>query len=167
MRRILLLAIIAFAAAASADEPLDGPKHPFHDDLIENLAGKWKLSSTVRGRQIENSVTADWVLDHQFLLVHMKDVAVPPAYEAMVTIGYSYADKRYIAYWCDTFGGKFSAAGHGTRNGNSIEFVFDYPEGPFYNTFAWDPAAKTWTFRLENSNGKDRKLFAIETLSRP
>jgi hypothetical protein len=53
----------------------------------------------------------------QFLQIHMKDVADPPAYEALVLIGYAHADKRYVAHWCDTYGGKFSAVGHGRRSG--------------------------------------------------
>ena len=35
---------------------------------------------------MENRVKAEWVLNHQFLLVHMKDVNSPPNYEAMVFI---------------------------------------------------------------------------------
>ena len=81
---------------------------------------------------------------------------------------WSDADKKYVAHWCDTYGGKFSAVGHGKRSGDSIEFVFQYPDGPFYNTFTWNAKAKGWTFRME-SQGKDSKrvLFAEDTLRRP
>jgi hypothetical protein len=175
MRWCLLggLLLAAFATdlsrrQARADDPPDGPRRIFRDELIENLVGKWKLTRKIRGKQVENTVHAGWVLNHQFLQLHMKDVAVPPAYEALVLIGYSHADKKYVAHWCDTYGGKFSAVGHGRRMGDAIEFEFHYPDGPFYNTFAWDAKAKGWVFRME-SKGKDgkRALFAEDTLRRP
>jgi len=97
----------------------------------------------------------------------MKDVADPPEYEALVLIGYAYADKRYVAHWCDTYGGKFSALGYGKRSGDSIEFEFHYPDGPFYNTFTWDAKTKGWTFKMENQNKEGKRvLFAEDTLRR-
>jgi hypothetical protein len=151
-----------------ADDPVDGPKGSFKDDLIENLIGDWKLTRKIRGREVENTVKAEWVLNHQFLQLHMKDVARPPSYEALVLIGYSYENKRYVAHWCDNFGGKYSAVGYGKRSGDSIEFEFQYPDGPFYNTFTWNAKAKSWTCRLENKGkSNDRTLFAEDTLRRP
>jgi hypothetical protein len=150
-----------------ADDPPDGPKRIFKDEFIENLYGAWKLTRKIRGKEVENKVKAEWVLNHQFLQLHMKDVAVPPAYEALVLIGYAHLDKKYVAHWCDIYGGKFSAVGYGKRSGNSIEFEFQYPAGPFCNTFTWDAKAKGWTFRME-SQSKDgkRALFAEDTLRR-
>jgi hypothetical protein len=151
-----------------ADDPPDGPKRIFKDEFIENLSGEWKLTRKIRGKEVENKLKAEWVLNHQFLQLHMEDMADPPAYEALVLIGYAHADKKYVAHWCDTYGGKFSAVGHGKRSGDSIEFELQYPDGPFHNTFTWDAKAKGWTFRME-SQGKDgkRALFAEDTLRRP
>ena len=80
--------------------------------FLDKLAGHWNLTQTVRGTTKENKVEADWVLEHQFLRVHMKDVASPPKYEADVYIGYDKAKNRYVAHWMDTFGGGFSSIGH-------------------------------------------------------
>ncbi len=174
MRRLLIngacltVSLAAFSwAIARQDEQPDGPKRIFKDDLIENLAGDWKLTRKIRGKEVANRAAARWVLNHQFLELHMTDVASPPEYEAIVLIGYSYSDKRYVAHWCDTYGGKYSAIGYGKRAGEKIEFAFQYPDGPFFNTFSWDARAKEWTFRLENSSkdGK-RSLFAEDTLRR-
>jgi len=153
--------------SARADDAPDGPTRIFKDELIENLVGDWNLTRKVRGKEVANKVKAAWVLNHQFLQVHMVDVADPPAYEAIVLIGYSFAGKKYVAHWCDTYGGKFSAMGYGKRTGEMIEFEFSYPDGPFYNTFNWDAKAKEWTFRMENQ-GKDGKrvLFAEDRLRR-
>ena len=61
------------------------------------------------------------VLQRQFLRVHMKDLATPPDYEAMIFIGYDNASERYVAHWIDVFGGRISETlGYGTRAGNRI-----------------------------------------------
>src|SRR5262245_52335136 len=104
--------IIAFGAGyqtvAQTQEPLDGPGRIFRDDLLDSLVGKWQLTRTIRGTQVHNTVEVEWVLNHQFLRVHMKDTAVPSQYEAMVFIGYDNASERYVPHWIDVFGGRFS-----------------------------------------------------------
>jgi hypothetical protein len=163
----LVVAAVSKPTIAAEEQP-DGPKRIFKDDFIDNLAGDWKLTRKIRGKEVVNSFKAEWVLNHQFLQLHMKDVANPPEYEALVLIGYSYADKKYIAHWCDTYGGKFSADAFGIRSGDSIEFEFHYPDGPFYNTFTWDAKAKGWTFKMESLNKEGKRvLFAEDTLRRP
>jgi hypothetical protein len=173
MRRLLLLLLagLTFAPAAPADEApavADGPRGRFDDDLIARLAGDWRLQRQIRGTEVRNVVHADWVLNHQFLEVRMKDVAEPSRYEAIVMIGYVHADKRYVAVWTDTYGAKFAGIGYGTRQGNSVEFRFDSPDGRFFNTFTWQPDKRQWTMRLESQDagGGTRKLFAIDTLTR-
>jgi hypothetical protein len=160
--------VACLAVTAAADEPADGPKTIFRDDLVDKLAGGWKLTRSIRGTKAENSVKAEWVLNHQFLRLHMKDVKDPPAYEALVFIGYSHADKEYVCHWLDVFGGKFAGVARGKRSGNSIPFVFNYPEGPFRNTFTWDPEAKGWHCHLE-AKGKDGqwRTFCDDELRRP
>ncbi len=56
----------------------------------------------------------------------MKDVNIPPQYEALVFLGYDNASERYVAHWIDVFGGRFSETlGYGTRSGDSIKFIFE------------------------------------------
>jgi hypothetical protein len=162
------LVMVLLPLTACAEEPLDGPNRIFKDKFFENLTGDWRLTRKIRGAEVTNTLRAEWVLSHQFLQIHMKDVVKPPTYEALVLIGYSHADKQYVAHWCDTYGGKFSAVGYGKRSGDSIEFKFEYPDGPFYNKFTWDAKAKGWTFRMESveKDGK-RAFFAEDILRRP
>ncbi len=114
---------------------------PLEDPFLDNLVGKWKIERKIDGTLVANTMEAQWVLQHRFLKLHMKDVSNPPKYEALVLIGYDPLAERYVAHWTDTYGGGYSALGYGKRDGNSIEFKFDYPDGPFYNTFNWEPAA--------------------------
>jgi len=170
---ILILLLISGSAAAPAvardEPPLDGRGRAVRDDLLDRLAGKWDLTRKIRGKTARNSVDAEWVLDHQFLEVHMRDVATPPEYELKLFIGYDNASERYVAHWIDVFGGRFSETlGFGRRDGNSIRFVFEYPDGPFHNTFTWDEAASGWTCLLEQKNGAGQwAVFAEDTLRRP
>ena len=159
MRIALTVLFVAFCVPAGAQE------RAFNDPFIDQLAGEWTLTRQIRGKEVENSLRAEWVLNHQFLQIHMKDVADPPAYEAFVYIGYQQSAQRYVAHWMDVFGGKASAVGYGKRSGDSIEFAFQYDDGPFYNTFTWDTLGQGWIFKME-SVGKDgkRQLFAIDTL---
>lgn len=157
-RKLFLIGLVLFIYLGSvvelvAQEPLDGRDRIFHDEFLENLTGDWRLTRKIRGETVENSVKAEWVLHHQFLLVHMKDVSSPPQYEAMVFIGYDNASERYVAHWIDVFGGRFSETlGYGVRAGNAVKLVFEYPDGPFHNTFIWNPETKTWSSLMETKD---------------
>lgn len=167
---LIALAIVSLnIKIAHAQGALDATNVTFKDELLENLVGDWKLSRRIRERTVENSVKVEWILNHQFLRIHMKDVETPSRYEAMVFVGYDTVSERYVVHWIDVFGGRFSETlGYGKRDGNSIMFVFEYPEGPFHNTFTWNPADKTWTFMTEQKNQQARwTRFAIDKLRRP
>jgi hypothetical protein len=69
-------------------QPMDGPDVLFQDSLIENLTGEWKISRKIRNHIDENRARVEWILNHQFLQIHMLDVKAPPEYEALVLIGY-------------------------------------------------------------------------------
>ena len=154
-----------------APEPLDGPNKVFHDDLLDNLQGRWRVTGPVVSKPRELDLTAEWVLNHQFLLVHQKDAAPPEGkipYDALIYIGYDNASERYVVHWIDIFGGRVSETlGFGTRAGNSIKFNFEYPDGPFHNTFTWNPETKTWHFFLEQKNTEGKwGTFADQTASK-
>jgi hypothetical protein len=58
-------------------------------------------------------------------------------------VGYDNTSERYVAHWLDVYGGRFSETlGYGRRSSDSIEFVFEYPAGPFHTTFSWKPETK-------------------------
>lgn len=137
------------------------------DPWLTNLEGRWNLVREIRGEVVRNSLEARWVLNHQFLQLHMLDAATPPAYEALVTIGRDPKSGEYLAYWTDSWGAEYAAVGRGRRVGDAVEFRFEYPDGPFFNTFRWEPAAKRWTFVGENVDAQGRReRFVTDTLTR-
>jgi hypothetical protein len=171
MKRLAVF-VLMFAFFAMAQQPLDGPNRIFHDDLLDNLQGQWKVTGPVMGRPLEMRLTAEWVLNHQFLRFHEKAVSTAPGqppYEADVYIGYDNTSERYVAHWLDIYGGRYSEfLGYGTRSGDSIRFTFEYPDGPFHNTFTWNPQAKSWRFMLENKDTAGKwKSFADQQAVKP
>lgn len=160
MRNLFLMLLLVVAVPAGAQDPpapLDGPNHPFVDDLLDHLAGTWKATGQMRGQPVIHSIDASWVLNHQFLRFHEKDTSSSTAYEADVYIGYDNMSERYVIHWIDVFGGRFAETlGYGHRSGNSIRFVFEYPDGPFSNTLIWKPAERKWQFVLESKNNRGK-----------
>jgi hypothetical protein len=156
------LFIVLFAMAGAI--PGAAQDKPFTDDLLDHLAGTWKMTGQIQGQPVTHTVSAGWMLNHQFLHVHEKDAAVPPAYEVEIYVGYDSTSERYVVHWLDVFGGRLSETlGYGKREGNSIRFVFEYPDGPFTNTFAWKPELRKWQWVLETKN-KDGKWTNFATL---
>ena len=139
-------------SGAEAPPPLDGPTQIFRDEFLDRLAGKWRLRGTLGGEPVDHSVQVDWVLNHQFLRLHEKAGAPSKSgllYEAVGFISRDNTSDRYVMHWIDVFGGRWSETlGYGRREGNGIEFVFEYPDGPFRSSFRWDPDAKSWHWLL-------------------
>jgi hypothetical protein len=157
-RTTILSLLLATSAVFAA-----GPPPELSDPFLDKFVGDWHVERKFgSGRMAENAVYVEWVLDHQFLELHYRDIATPPKYEAMVFIGYDPGDQRYICHWIDSFGGEFSALGFGKidRERHAIEFTFNYKDGPFTNKFSFDPATKTWTSLMRQKDKGEWKLFA-------
>jgi len=145
---------VAAASLAAAQGALDGRDHPLQDPFLDGLVGDWQVARVMNDRTVQNTVQAEWVLNHQFLRLHYRDVATPPKYEAMAFIGYDDAGAHYVVHWLDVFGGHFSQTlGSGKRDGNALLVTFNYPDGEFQNTFTFDPKEGSWT-SLMRQKGK-------------
>jgi hypothetical protein len=140
----------------------------WQDPLVDHLAGKWKAEAQVMGRTDQHEVRAEWVLNHQFLRIHEKTVAAPSStelpYEAIWFLGYDATSERYVLHLMDVFGTRYSETlGYGTRDGNEIRFVFEYPDGPFHNTMRWNPEKDSWEWLMEQKD-KSGKWTPFGTL---
>jgi hypothetical protein len=162
---VLLLALPGFLASpASLAQAAEG----WQDDLADHITGAWKVEGQILGHDAHHEVNADWVLNHQFVRIHEKTAAAAPAsehrYEAIWFLGYDAVSDRYVLHLLDIFGGRFSETlGYGTRNGNEIRFVFEYPDGPFHTTFRWSAENATWQWLMEQKD-KDGKLTTFADL---
>jgi hypothetical protein len=138
------------------------------DGLVKQLAGSWKLEGMVMGNAAHHDVQADWVFNHQFLRISEKTSADAPAserrYDSVWYLGYDPISERYVMHLLDTFGARFSETlGYGTRDGNQIKFVFEYPDGPFHNTYRWNPEEKSWQWVMQQKD-KDGKWAPFANL---
>ena len=157
--------LVAATLVGGAAEAQQGAR--LDDALLQKLEGRWDLVREVRGEVVRNTLEASWVLNHQFLQVHMLDTAKPPAYEALVLIGFDARTQEYVAHWTDSWGGEFAAVGRGRRQGDAVEFRFEYPDGPFFNTFRWDATNGSWTFVGGNVDRDGRRVpFLKDRLTR-
>ena len=154
--RLLLLFAILAGAAAHAQAPPE-----WKDAFVDHLAGTWKVEGTLVGQQAHHTVTAEWVLNHEFLRMEEKTSADAPKgespYNAIWFLGYDEVSERYVLHLMDVFGARYSETlGYGTRSGSEIRFVFEYPDGPFHNTMRYDPGKDSWEWLLEqkDKNGK-------------
>jgi hypothetical protein len=133
----------------------------WQDALVNHLAGAWKLGGKVNANDAHHDVQADWVFNRQFLRIQEKTSANAPAserrYDAIWYLGYDPISERYVLHLMDTFGARFSETlGYGTRDGNQIKFVFEYPDGPFHTTYRWNAEENSWQWLMEQKN-KDGK----------
>ncbi len=150
----------------------DGAGHPMQDQLLDKMVGHWTLTGTIAGRPAHHTVDAQWILDHQFLQFHELGAVDPKTgkreYEVLPTIGYDDTSERYVAHWLDVFGGRFSETlGYGTRKGDEILFVFEYPDGPFHTSFRWDGAKNQWRWQMkQKSRGGKWTPFADLVMSK-
>jgi len=125
------------------------------------MAGTWKVEGQVMGREAHHEVQAGWVLNHQFLRIQEKTAANAPQterrYEAVWFLAYDSTSERYVLHLMDVFGARYSETlGYGTRDGNQIRFVLEYPDGPFRTTYRWNPKDATWEWQMEQKDNSGR-----------
>jgi hypothetical protein len=163
MNAQLPLFLLALSLPLAAQPPAE-----WQDGLVNHLAGCWKLEGKVVGNDAHHDVRADWVLNRQFLRIQEKTAANALAterpYDSIWYLGYDPISERYVLHLMDTFGARFSETlGYGTRDGNQIRFVFEYPDGPFHTTYLWNAEANTWQWLMEQKN-KDGKWVPFADL---
>jgi Protein of unknown function (DUF1579) len=164
-------ALVAVLCAVALSSPARAQQPAFRDALLDHLAGSWVLQGTIAGKQTTHDITAEWVLGHQYLRLQEvsreKKDSGEPAYQAMVFFGWDQTSHQYVCFWLDDFGGGFdSTIGHAKRDGNEIALLFNYPEGPFHTTFAYDPQSDSWQMQMDSEEKGKLKPFARTKLTR-
>ena len=162
------------AALALIALPLSAQTSGLRDPLLDRLIGDWLLEGTIGGDQVTHAVTFEWVLGHHYVRFHEvareRDSTGAPAYEAIVFIGWDQSSERYACLWLDSTGGEGLSApaiGHAVASGDTIPFVFHFPDGsPFYTTFSYGRSTDTWNWSMDVEGGGTRQPFARVTLSR-
>jgi len=166
--------LCVLAAVVLTGLPASAQTSGLRDPLLDRLIGEWVMEGTIGGDQVTHDLVFEWVLGHHYVRFHEvareRDSTGAPAYEAIVFIGWDQASQRYACLWLDTTGGEgltSQAIGYGAASGDSIPFVFHFPDGsPFYNTFSYDRATDTWQWQMDGEENGARQPFARVTLAR-
>lgn len=141
------------------------------DEFLNRLAGSWSLTGNMGSTELRQKVNARWVIQGQFLEVHcIEEGSVTqdqPLYEAVYMLGYDSKFEEYSMHLFDTFGASFArTVGIGKRRNDSIEFLFEYPNNLFSNTFTWNQDTGGWEMLLKQMEENDEwKVFARKILT--
>jgi len=145
---------------------------PMTDEFLNRLVGSWSLTGKMSSTELKQKVEARWVIQGHFLEVHCigekqfsRDQNL---YEAIYMIGHDSQSGEYSMHLFDTFGAGYARTiGFGSRHENSVEFLFDYPNVLFSNTFTWHSTIDEWEMLLRQKDETGEwKVFAIKSLSR-
>jgi hypothetical protein len=150
----LVLATV-FAPMLGAQTGPGVQQPPLKSDLLDQLAGGiWE--GTNPSQSVRERVDAEWVLGHQFLRIHRKQIDGPV--ESVEHIGWDTVLQRFVAIRLDSFSARGGETiGYGLQTGDKLEFTFEYPTAPIRETFSWDAKEKTWQILAERKNPKDPK----------
>jgi len=139
----------------------------FHDDLLNHLVGKWDVTSVAHGGHFTADLEASWVLNHQYLLIHLKSHEIIPWWSVQMEyyeyIGFNHYKQRYTFHGMSIEGDEdFSEGfGYGYRNGNDFKTVakFGVDTNIIQHTI-WQPASNTWLIQSRQEiNGKESEVF--------
>jgi len=167
---ITIVAVLFSHSLNGETKTWEGDSKVFTDDLLDKMVGKWDLKGLMGNKELHQSVSVEWTLNHQFLKIHTIDFDKKEdksSYESLYYIGWSKNRKKYVMHLIDTFGGDFSETlGIGTKNGKSICFEFNYKDGPFENIFYYDSQNDSWEMKLKFKENNEWKDFATKNLKR-
>ena len=153
-----LLLMPALLAQPGVQQP------PLHSELLDQLVGLWGINGTVGGQPDREGADAEWVLGHQFLRLHRKRLDGPM--ESVIHVGYDNVSERFVAIRMDSLSARGAETiGYGIKTGDqTIQFTFEYPSGPFKETWTFDPKERTWQFQTE-SKDRQGKWVTFSTLT--
>jgi hypothetical protein len=170
MQKILQIALATLLACVASTTAL-AQQPTFHDALLDHMVGKWLVEGDVQGKKSTQDVTAEWVIEHQYLKIHEvsheKKLNGEPEYEATVFIGWNDATAEYSCVWLDVYGSiTTESLGHAKKAGDTLPFLFKAHDGDVHTTFAYIAKNDTWTWTLDNEKNGKLVPFARFTLTR-
>jgi hypothetical protein len=146
-----MIAIVALIGAADAGNSVPA--------IVGGLAGCWKVTGEVRGKDATSIARGEWHLGRRYLVLHLRAVAQKEPYEAALVYGAGDTPQSINGYWMDTFGGAYSTPGAGIATNDGFRIEYRYPDSTYANRFTRVGKGWRWTI-AEQSVGKPDRLFA-------
>jgi hypothetical protein len=181
-KTITLITLITFVASCSFAQTVRDTTTRFHDDLLNNLVGKWDVSATVHGQKFTLDREAEWVMNHQYLRIYEKSREVIPwlkvPFERTIFIGYNHRSKRFVVYELTVHGADVPHEPEGfyyaERAGNELKAILTKGSEVVANQrFIWEPESKSWRFQgrrvidgNEQEPNVDQKAVRTKTSSK-
>jgi len=168
MKQVIALIITTLICFASfSQNAADTTDKRFHDDLLDHLVGNWHDTAVAHGSVFTSEVDANWVLNHQYLLIHLKSNEVVPWWHVQMEydeyIGYNHYQQRYIVHGMSIEGDEDLSEGfsYGYRNGNDFKTITKFSaDTNIVQHFIWKPVSNTWLIQSRPEiNGKEGELF--------
>jgi hypothetical protein len=102
MKQVCFYLIATLITLSVSAQKEDTTQKRFHDDLLDHLVGEWNNTAVAHGSTFTSHVEAKWVLNHQYLLIHLKSDEIIPWWgvpmEYYQYIGYNHNKKRYTVH---------------------------------------------------------------------
>lgn len=157
----------------------DSTDRRFHDDLLDHLVGEWNDTAVAHGSTFTSKIEASWVLNHQYLLIHLKSDEIIPWWHVQMEyyayIGYNHYKQHYTVHGMSIEGDEDLSEGfcYGYRNGNEFKIVAKFgADTSVIQRYIWRPESKNWIIqsRLEIGGKEgdvflDMKLTAVKKLN--
>lgn len=168
MKQVIALIITTLICLTSfSQNAADTTDKRFHDDLLDHLVGNWHDTAVAHGSVFTSEVDANWVLNHQYLLIHLKSNEVVPWWHVQMEydeyIGYNHYQQRYIVHGMSIEGDEDLSEGfsYGYRNGNDFKTITKFSaDTNIVQHFIWQPVSNTWLIQSRPEiNGKEGELF--------
>jgi hypothetical protein len=161
------LVVLAAASPAAAQQAV------LHDALLDRLQGSWVITGTIASAKTTHDLTADWVMNHQYLRLHEvsreREKDGRPKYEATVYIGWNQKTGTYGCVWLDDYGGlNTQSIGRAAKSGDKLPFVFTNLDGSATRTtMTWHPESRTWDWTIVEDRDGKLSTFASLALQHP
>jgi len=163
----LIIVCILSVAKLSAQNTEDTSGNHFRDDLLDHLVGDWSDSSTAHGSAFTSYVNVRWVLNHQYILIHLKSKEIVPWWHTEMEyyeyIGYNHYQKRYTVHGMSIEGDEdiSEGFGYGYRDGNDFKTVAKFgADTNIVQHFIWHPETNTWNIQSRAEiNGEEEEIF--------
>lgn len=131
---------------------------------LDRLAGCWEAPGEVMGKRVATRVRAAWRLGGRYLLLESHGLDRADPYDAAIVIG-DHDGNRLSAWWMDSFGAGYSAAGKGqAEETGTIAIDYAYPDALYANRLTPVANGWRWTITARKPDGSE-KPFASYTLT--
>lgn len=146
----------------------------FHDDLLEHLVGKWHDTATAHGSVFTSEVEVKWVLNHQYLLLHLRSNEIVPWWgtemEYYQYIGYNHKKNRYTIHGMSIEGDQDLSEGfsYGFKENDVVKTVAKFSDTKnIIQRYFWNASTDSWLIESRNEeDGVESEVFLNMKLTR-